>query len=80
MIAAMLGVLKAGKTYVPVDPLYPPERISYILDDCQAVALLTDTANRAGASLVAGSNLSVICVDDIKTDVFGTAFEYQYQA
>src|SRR5262245_26149461 len=64
MIAAMLGVLKAGKTYVPVDPLYPPERISYILDDCQAVALLTDNANRARASLVGKSSLSVICIDE----------------
>jgi amino acid adenylation domain-containing protein len=65
----MLGVLKAGKTYVPVDPLYPPERISYILDDCQAVALLTDNANRARATLVARSNLPVICIEEIKTGV-----------
>jgi amino acid adenylation domain-containing protein len=74
MIAAMLGVLKAGKTYVPVDPLYPPERISYILDDCQAVALLTDNTNRARASLVAGSNLPVIAIEEIKaaSDQYGS--------
>jgi amino acid adenylation domain-containing protein len=64
MIAAMLGVLKAGKTYVPVDPLYPPERISYILDDCQAAALLTDNANRARATLVENSGVSLICFDE----------------
>jgi amino acid adenylation domain-containing protein len=69
MIAAMLGVLKAGKTYVPVDPLYPPERIAYILDDCQAVALLTDSANRARAGSVAKRNLSVICIEDIDAGV-----------
>jgi amino acid adenylation domain-containing protein len=68
MIAAMLGVLKAGKIYVPVDPLYPPERIAYILADCQAVALLTDSANRARASSVAKTNLSVICIEDINAD------------
>ncbi|PFT91988.1 non-ribosomal peptide synthetase, partial [Bacillus thuringiensis] len=40
-IIAMLGVLKAGGTYVPIDVKYPPERIQYILQDSQATVLIT---------------------------------------
>ena len=43
MIAALLGALKAGKTYVPLDPLHPIERLSTILELAQAESLLTDT-------------------------------------
>jgi non-ribosomal peptide synthetase component F len=38
---ALLAILKAGAAYVPLDPDYPPDRVAYILDDCQARALVT---------------------------------------
>ncbi|HMG74409.1 MAG TPA: amino acid adenylation domain-containing protein [Pyrinomonadaceae bacterium] len=47
MIAAMLGALKAGKTYVPLDPNNPQERLSQILEHSQATALLTNSRNIA---------------------------------
>ena len=39
MIIAILGVLKSGGAYVPVDPEYPQERIDYMLSDsnCKVV-------------------------------------------
>ncbi|TQR30873.1 amino acid adenylation domain-containing protein [Lysinibacillus sphaericus] len=40
-IVCMLGVLKAGGTYVPIDIKYPPERVSYILNDSKAKLILT---------------------------------------
>ncbi|MBV9791434.1 MAG: amino acid adenylation domain-containing protein, partial [Chloroflexi bacterium] len=41
LIASILGVLKAGAAYVPLDPTYPRERLDYIIGDTGAVALLT---------------------------------------
>ncbi|MFJ4184418.1 amino acid adenylation domain-containing protein [Kitasatospora sp. NPDC089509] len=41
---ALLAVLKSGAAYVPVDPAYPAERISYLLADAAPVLLLTDGA------------------------------------
>ncbi|HVI45635.1 MAG TPA: amino acid adenylation domain-containing protein [Chitinophaga sp.] len=46
MIIAMLGVLKAGAAYLPVDPDYPQERINYLLQDSNAKMLLTNAAGK----------------------------------
>jgi amino acid adenylation domain-containing protein len=37
----LLGVLKAGGAYLPIDPAYPPERIGFLLDDAQVELLIT---------------------------------------
>jgi len=42
--AALLGVLKAGAAYVPIDPAYPPERVRWMLEDSDAAAVLTTSA------------------------------------
>ncbi|CAN7568297.1 amino acid adenylation domain-containing protein [Phenylobacterium sp. LjRoot219] len=43
LIAALLGVLKAGGAYLPLDPAYPTERLDYMLADSGAGLLLTDS-------------------------------------
>ncbi|WP_230598529.1 non-ribosomal peptide synthetase, partial [Xanthomonas albilineans] len=60
MVLALLAVLKAGGAYVPLDPAYPPERLAYMLADCGAVAVLTQTASR---SLIEESAASAVIVD-----------------
>lgn len=40
MIIAILGILKAGAAYVPIDPDYPLDRINYIKDDCACKVLV----------------------------------------
>ena len=45
MMVALLGVLKAGAAYLPLDPGYPEERLSYILKDSDAVALIVLDSN-----------------------------------
>ncbi len=51
LIAALLGVNKAGAAYVPLDPHYPPERLAYMLEDSGACVLLTEF--EAGADTLA---------------------------
>src|SRR5205807_10449712 len=41
MVIALLGILKAGAAYVPLDPTYPAERLAYMLNDAQAAVVLT---------------------------------------
>ncbi len=44
MPAAILGALKAGAAYVPLDPGYPEDRLRWVLEDCGARVLLTQEA------------------------------------
>jgi len=41
MVVALLGVLKAGAAYVPLDPSYPPARLAFMLNDAGVPVLLT---------------------------------------
>lgn len=41
MIVSILAVLKTGAAYVPIDPVYPPERMMYILEDAAPHCLIT---------------------------------------
>ncbi|UII31886.1 amino acid adenylation domain-containing protein [Fulvivirga ulvae] len=52
MIVGMLGVLKAGRPYVPIDTSYPVDRIIEILDDSKADVIVTNGENEALAQEV----------------------------
>jgi amino acid adenylation domain-containing protein len=64
-IVAMLGVLKAGKCYVPIDPSYPGQRIEQMLGDSGAVVLLTDGRHLSRARELASDSVRVIDVDGL---------------
>ncbi|RYE40003.1 MAG: amino acid adenylation domain-containing protein, partial [Hyphomicrobiales bacterium] len=44
MVVALLAVLKAGGAYVPLDPKLPRERLAGMLEDCEAVAVLSQAS------------------------------------
>ncbi|MCA1634464.1 MAG: amino acid adenylation domain-containing protein, partial [Acidobacteria bacterium] len=48
MVVALLGVLKAGAAYVPLDPEYPSERLAFMLEDSQVSVLLTQSSLLGG--------------------------------
>jgi amino acid adenylation domain-containing protein len=50
LIGAILGVLKAGKLYVPIDPSDPAERNAFTMSDAGAVLVLADDAGEAAAA------------------------------
>jgi amino acid adenylation domain-containing protein len=60
-VVAILAIVKAGAAYVPIDPVHPDERARFMLADCEARALVTDTA-RAGT--LAGSAPVLVDVGD----------------
>ena len=41
MVVALLGILKAGAAYVPLDPAYPRERLSFMIEDANATVLIS---------------------------------------
>lgn len=55
MVVALLGVLKSGAAYLPVDPLLPAERIAYMLSDADPVLLLA--GDDVAAALPASAGL-----------------------
>lgn len=48
MIIGILGILRAGAAYLPIDPYYPKDRVKYMLEDSRAVKLLVAYNNTEG--------------------------------
>ena len=64
-IATILGILKAGKMYVPMDTTLPHARLAYILEDSQAGLLITNSTNVRLARELAQSRVPVINLDEL---------------
>ncbi len=60
MVVGLLGILKAGGAYVPIDPSYPAERQTYMLENSQAPVIVTQAELRG--SLPVG-DARVVCLD-----------------
>lgn len=54
MLIGVMAILKAGAAYVPLDPDYPPERISYMVSDISAKLIITSAASRKCLQPAAG--------------------------
>lgn len=61
MIAGVLGILKTGAAYVPLDPNYPQERLQWMIEDTAPHLVLTQKAHRDGLAI---EDRGVICVDE----------------
>ncbi|MDQ1592735.1 MAG: hypothetical protein QOG71_3362 [Pyrinomonadaceae bacterium] len=60
MVIGLVGILKAGAGYVPLDPSHPKERLAFMLEDTRAPVLLTES--RLLESLPA-HKAQVVCLD-----------------
>ncbi|MEQ1559088.1 MAG: amino acid adenylation domain-containing protein [Methyloglobulus sp.] len=69
MVVGLLGILKAGGCYVPLDPGYPEERLTYMLSDSGPVAILTQEdvwVRLSGITASPGSSaIPVILLDGV---------------
>ncbi|MBY0599262.1 amino acid adenylation domain-containing protein [Bacillus bingmayongensis] len=62
MVISLLAVLKAGAGYLPLDPDYPTDRISFMLSDAKPVCMITNTK-----VTIESEEIEAIVVDDPKT-------------
>src|SRR3989338_6939582 len=60
MAIGLLGVLKAGGAYIPIDPEYPQERIDFMLLDARPLVCLT---SKSLVGLMEHSGVPVLCLD-----------------
>ena len=59
MIVGLLGILKAGAAYLPLDPGYPAERLQYMLEDAAPALVLTQETLRAVLPSTAAQVVSI---------------------
>ena len=60
MVIGLLGILKAGAAYVPLDPAYPQERLAFMIEDSQLSILLTESDR---CTQLPPHQAQVICLD-----------------
>jgi amino acid adenylation domain-containing protein len=60
MVISMLAILKAGGAYLPLDPVYPRERLRFMLEDAKLKLLLTE---QRLLDCVPASDAKIICLD-----------------
>ena len=75
MIGAILGVLTAAKTYVPLDPAHPLERILFILKDADASLILTNDHNLAQAQALAKEGVALVNIDQLDYSATSKPFQ-----
>jgi len=61
LIVGILGILKAGSAYVPIDPSYPKDRLHYILEDANVQIVLSQTELVSELTGFAGE---IVCLND----------------
>ena len=60
MVVSVLGILKAGAAYLPLDPEYPPERLRFMLQDAGASVVLVQPSLRAN---LPETQSQILCLD-----------------
>ena len=63
-LISLVGIIKAGAAYVPINTEYPKERVNYILKDSESKAVITEDK----FDFVRESNIDVLYYDDISKD------------
>lgn len=68
MLAGVLGILKSGAGYVPLDPQFPADRLAYMAGDAGLAALLTGQANASKFDL---RGRAILMLDRLEDELAG---------
>jgi amino acid adenylation domain-containing protein len=70
MIVGLLGVLKAGCAYVPMDPVYPKNRLEFMVNDARIRVLITDPTTRPKLEVLnfEGEAPALLCISSPAAD------------
>ncbi|MCP5007268.1 MAG: amino acid adenylation domain-containing protein, partial [Planctomycetes bacterium] len=63
MVIGLLGILKTGSAYVPLDPDYPLSRLQFMLEDSEVPVLLTQSHLLERLPVTQESGVEVVCLD-----------------
>lgn len=66
LLAGLIGILKTGAAYLPLDPIYPRMRIASILEDAEPAAILTTQSMR---EVISESPAPIVMMEEIDTEV-----------
>jgi tyrocidine synthetase-3 len=83
MIVAILGILKSGSGYVPIDPEYPGERINFMITDSDCRVILTNSdksekVNVPGVTILHLYTESTYHADKSNPDIVNTSSDLAY--
>jgi len=60
LVVGILGILKSGAAYLPIDPSFPQERLAFIIDDANVAMVVTHTAL---VPVLPVASLQPVCLD-----------------
>jgi len=66
-VAAILGILKAGKFYIPLDPSFPRERTTQIMADSQTGIIVTNSQNVSTARELGHDEIQSLNIDNVES-------------
>jgi amino acid adenylation domain-containing protein len=72
MLVGLLGILKAGGVYIPLDPTYPAERLAFMLADSQAAVIVTQQSLVEQLDPLLGGDCRVLVCMDSDAEIIAT--------
>ncbi|NEQ48313.1 MAG: amino acid adenylation domain-containing protein [Leptolyngbya sp. SIOISBB] len=69
LILTLLGILKTGAAYVPIDPNYPAERQRWMLSDARVTMLITQQAIAESIYAESNAEIKTVCLEQVRSQL-----------